>query len=182
MKDGAIAMSDGSPALRSLAKEANIPSGSAVHGKGEYVKQVRFPLKQLSPRTKTVVQKKPARCTTRSYYTLAGGQGAESAFGTAATSRGRMNHHGRRSANNAHVHQLAAMYLVHNPGLESVLAAFKKYRLYAQDNLSPADASGAKAKKPWLNLPDPQPQRPAPMKKPAAASQEGGLKKRPSRR
>jgi hypothetical protein len=55
MGDGAIHMSDGSPALTKCAKVKGLPSATVVHGKHEYVKPVKFLKSSLTPKAKAAV-------------------------------------------------------------------------------------------------------------------------------
>ena len=152
IKDGAFPMSDGSPALVALGKDRGFPGASVCHGKQQYVKPVKMLLSKMSPQAKAAAKKRPGSIKGNYYYALAGDNAAESVFGTAQQSRARMNLVGRASGARAHVNQLAAYYLVRKPGLASVLNALKKYRLYAEDNLAPADAYGKSKKTPWLGV------------------------------
>ena len=150
MRDGAIHMSDGSPAVLKCARLAGLPAGSVVHSKQEYVRPVKIPLSKLSPKAKSAASKRSSQCSPRFYHTLAGDEAAEGWFGTCLGLRNRMNKHGRASNSNAHINQLEASFLAVRPGLASVLRALRVYREYAQGAMSPADAVGLKKKTDWL--------------------------------
>ena len=147
---GGIHMSDGSPALVKCAQTYGIPFATVTHGNYEYVKPVKFKQTKLSKDTKTMLMKRPASYTQKHVYALAGDNACEGWFGTMQQSRQRAGKHGRMAGRRGHVNQLAASYLVKNPGLGSVLRALRIYRECAQDCMSPSKVYGMKRETPWL--------------------------------
>ena len=143
-------MSDGSPALLALAKDAGIPAASVTHGKQEYLRPVKFQKSQLSGKTLRGLSKRPAANSSTYYHSIAGNNAAEGWLGNLQKLRSRLNKHGGAATKNALLNQLAASYLNRAPGMEKVFAAMKVYREHAQNTVAPAEAFGKKLKASWL--------------------------------
>ena len=60
MHDGAIHMSDGSPAFVKAAKKKNLPAATVAHWKQEYVATVAIQKSKMTPKAKAKIQKRPA--------------------------------------------------------------------------------------------------------------------------
>ena len=150
MHDGVIHMSDGSPALLALAKDAGLPRASVTHGRQGYLRPVKFKKSQLSEKTLQGISKRPAANSSVYYHSIAGNNAAEGLLGNLNKSRSRVNKHGGGATRNALLNQLAAAYMQRAPGLDKVLHAMKTYREYAQSTVAPAVAFGVKLDAPWL--------------------------------
>ena len=141
-KEGSVMASDASPAFKSVNKDLNkttrgIPAITANHSskpKKTFVTTVRVKVKDMAPKLKKLVVKKPSARIVR----MAGGDNAvEGLIGTGKKGMDRQNMRGRRTGKKSHINFLASLWQLRHPGLAGVLKALQVHRESLQDTTDP---------------------------------------------
>ena len=150
-------MSDGNQNFKKAMKEINkirtVPSATVVHMRKEYVKPTKFLLSAMPAKLRReLLQTKPYQCSKVYYHTLAGDNAVEGLFGNTKNTLRRQNLTGRRTAKRAHINFLASARLLVQPGLHSVLEAFRIYREGMQDKVDPSKVFGKNLDLKWLGV------------------------------
>ena len=138
---GHVASSDGARAFKDLGKKElaamGVPHATVVHGRNEFSKIVRIPLKFLSKRIRDRVAALPT-ASKRKYRFKAGDQCAEGVFGVIKRNLKRMNLGGRPA--NAAINFLSSAWLAWCAGLEAVASGVAMYQTAIQDKIHPKAA------------------------------------------